>query len=92
MATARRRKTTTISLPPQTFRQVGRMAKANGMTISELFREAFRRYQREEETWQALWAYGRRKAKATGIGSERDVERLIDAARRQAKVSCCHHA
>jgi len=82
MAIPRRRKTTTISLPPQVFRAVVRLAKANGMTTSELFREAFRRYQREERTWEELSAYGRRKARAAGIRTEADVERLIDASRR----------
>lgn len=82
MATAHRRKTTTISLPPQVFRDVVRLAKTNGMTTSELFREAFRRYQREERVWNNLLAYGQRKARAVGIRREADVERLIDAARR----------
>lgn len=75
-------KTTTISLPPPLYREALSIAKAKGMTTSELFREAFRRYQREEQEWQALLAYGRRKAKAAGLRTETDVERLIDASRR----------
>ncbi len=79
---ARVSKTTTISLPPKLFRAVLTMAKVKGMTTSELFREAFRRYQTEEQAWQELLAYGQRQAEKTGIRTEADVERLIDASRR----------
>lgn len=43
------------------------MAKSKGMTRSELFREALRRYQRDEREREDLLAYGRRKAEAAGI-------------------------
>ena len=82
MKATRVSRTTTISLPPGLYRQALRLARANGMTQSELFRESLRRYWREEQAWQALLAYGRRKAKVAGIRTEADVERLIDAARR----------
>ena len=52
------------------------------MTRSELFREALRRYRRDEQEWQDLLDYGRRKAEAAGIGSEEDVERLVDESRK----------
>ncbi len=38
-------RTFTISLPPQLAEQVERAAAAEHRTISELFREVFRRYQ-----------------------------------------------
>lgn len=71
----------TISLPPGLCTHVLQTAKTKGMTRSELIREALRRYDREEQEWQALLAYGRRKAKVSSIRSEEDVERLIDASR-----------
>lgn len=58
------------------------MAKTKGMTKSELFREALRRYQRDEQEWRDLLEYGRRKAEAAGIKTEEDVERLIDESRK----------
>ena len=82
MRMARVSKTTTISLPPRLFREALSMAQVKGMTTSELFREAFRRYQREERTWRALRLYGRRQAEKAGIRTAADVERLIDASRR----------
>lgn len=42
----------TISLPPQQLREMERTAKKENRTLSELLREAFRRYQREEEDRQ----------------------------------------
>lgn len=75
-------KTTTISLPPRLFREALGLAKAKRMTKSELFREAFRRYQREEQTWNALLEYGRRHAQHARIRTETDVERIIDESRR----------
>ena len=82
MKSTRISKTTTISLPPGLYQDVLKLAKAKGMTRSELFRDALRRYQRDELEWQGLLEYGRRKAKAAGIGSEADVERLIDESRK----------
>ena len=47
--------------------------------MSELMREAFRRYKRQRE-WDEANAYGRTKAKELGI-TEADVVRLIKEAR-----------
>lgn len=81
MPTDRLSKTTTISLPPSMYREALDLARARGMTRSELFRDALRRYGRDEGEWQELAAYGRRRAKAAGIRTERDVERLVDGLR-----------
>jgi metal-responsive CopG/Arc/MetJ family transcriptional regulator len=82
MGPRRASKTTTISLPKRLYWQAERLARAGGMTRSELFREALRRYQREEEDWRALLAYGRARARRAGIRTTAQVERLVDAARR----------
>jgi len=82
MGYQRTSKTTTISLPPKLFRETERLAKAKGMTRSELFRDAMRRYRRDEDEWKELVAYGSRAAVRAGIRSEEDVERLIDDIRR----------
>lgn len=82
MRTARLSYTTTISLPPKLYKAVLRTAKARAMTTSELFREAFRRFLRDEQEWSELLSYGRSKAKAKGIQSEEAVERLIDENRK----------
>ena len=82
MQTVRNSFTTTISLPPKLFRAVVTTAKANGMSNSELFREAFRRYLRDEREWQGLFSYGRAKARKARLQTEEAVERLIDKSRK----------
>ena len=79
--TRRISKTTTISMPPRLYRIFIQLARRKGMTQSELIRDALRRYQREEETWQEILAYGRRQASKVGIRTEDDVESLIDESR-----------
>ena len=78
----RQSKVLAISLPPRLFERGMKTAKSKGMTRSELVRDALRRYEVQEQEWQGMFDYGRRKARAAGIRSEEDVERLIDAARR----------
>src|ERR1035438_4746167 len=45
-------KSLTISLPPAQLRDMERTAKKENRTLSELVRETYRRYQREEEDRQ----------------------------------------
>ena len=71
-----------ISFPPKLYKEFLRMAKDRGMTQSELVRDALRRYQKQEEEWQELLSYGRKRAHAAGIRTEQDVERLIDESRK----------
>ena len=51
-------------------------------TMSELFREALRRYLSPETEWEALLERTRATGKALGVASEADVERLSDEYRR----------
>lgn len=55
-------KSLTISLPPQQLREMERTAKKENRTLSELLREAFRRYQREQEDRQMAADPLRRRA------------------------------
>ena len=66
----------TISLPPEIVKQIEKIIKEEGMTKSELFREALREYIRKRR-WEKIREYGARKAAEVGI-KEEDVERLID--------------
>jgi len=66
----------TLSLPPEMVKQIDELAKEEGMTKSEFFREAVRQYIRKKR-WEKIREYGARKAAKLGI-KEEDVERLID--------------
>ncbi len=72
-----------LSLPPELAKEAERIAKKEGRTQSELFREALRRYIQEKE-WRELRRYGARQAARTGI-TEADVDRLVSEYRHGKK-------
>ena len=57
------RRTVTVSLPPALIRDVDRLARSEGRTRSELFREAVRQYIRRVERWDQIFAFGEKLAK-----------------------------
>lgn len=65
-----------LSLPPALLREAERLAKKEGRTKSELFREAFRRYLHERR-WAELRRYGARQSRTLGL-KETDVSRLVE--------------
>jgi CopG family transcriptional regulator/antitoxin EndoAI len=69
-----------LSLPPDLIREAERIAKQEGRTRSELFREALRRYV-EERRWRGLQRYGASRARKRGM-TEADVERAVQEVRR----------
>jgi predicted transcriptional regulator len=75
----RNSKVVSITLPPEMATEAARLARRENRTMSELMREAFRRYKRQRE-WDEANAYGRAKAKELGI-TEADVVRLIKESR-----------
>lgn len=74
-------KVISLSLPPQLYEQMRKLAAREGRTHSELFREALRQYM-ELSQWKALQRYGMGRARLAGI-RESDVERLIDEYREE---------
>lgn len=70
-----------LSLPPDLVREAERVAKKEGRTKSELFREALRRYV-QERRWGELQRYGVRQARRLGI-TEAEVERAVQDYRRR---------
>lgn len=82
-SSARTTKTITVSLPPQTAREVDRLAKAEKKTKSQLFRDMLAVYQevRLEKDWQRLRKLGKETKKKAGILSEEDLDRLIHEVR-----------
>lgn len=75
-----------FSVPPETAEQVERMARIEGRSKSELFRDMVRTYreQRELQAFEDLAGYGREQARRLGVRTERDVERLIAEVRSDA--------
>jgi metal-responsive CopG/Arc/MetJ family transcriptional regulator len=74
------RKTVTVSLPPELARRVDRVAKAEGRTRSELFRQALQQYIAVSERWERIFEYGEDAAKRTGATDE-SILRAVEAKR-----------
>ena len=64
-----------ISMPAEMAKRAKRVAKEENKTQSELFREAFRRYESDRE-WAKIWKVGEATAKRMGIKTLEDIERI----------------
>ncbi|MBC7320687.1 ribbon-helix-helix protein, CopG family [bacterium] len=69
-----------ISIPPSIEEKIEEIIKKEGMTRSELIREALRRYIEEKEL-EELVRYGRKKALERGI-TEDQIEDIVDSYRK----------
>lgn len=78
-------KTVSITLPPDLLTKAQELAEREHRTMSELFREALRRYMQEDTSWEGLVRRTRAKGRELGIATEEDVERLIDEHRRSKR-------
>ena len=78
-------KTISITLPPDLLVKAQSIARREHRTMSELFREALRRYISGDSRWESLLRRTRAKGQALGIASEADVERLSDEYRRSKR-------
>jgi CopG family transcriptional regulator/antitoxin EndoAI len=76
-------KTLSISLSPAQLKEVEKLAKKENRTLSELIREALRRYSYQRQL-EELNAYGRAKAAELGI-TEADVVPLIHQFRKERR-------
>lgn len=70
----------TITVPTGLLKAADKIARKEGRSRSELFREALRAFFWKKR-WEAIRAYGVAKAKQMGIKTEEDIERVIDELR-----------
>ncbi|MBU4174522.1 MAG: ribbon-helix-helix protein, CopG family [Actinobacteria bacterium] len=80
---SRTTKTMTVSLPPQVYEEVEKLAREENKTKSELFREMVRVYEEylDERRWRRLKRAGDDTATRLQITSEADIERIVHEAR-----------
>jgi hypothetical protein len=69
----------TISLPPALAREAEEIARTEGKTLSAVIQDALRsaRAVRLKNELRSIQGYWSKKAKAKGVLSERDLERLL---------------
>ena len=78
-------KTVSITIPPELLSKAQQAAAREHRSMSELMREALRRYLASDAQWDATVARARARGAALGIVSEADVERLSDEYRRDRR-------
>jgi len=78
MSSMRTAKTVSITLPPDLLVKAQALAEREHRTMSELFREALRRYIAQDPGWEALLKRTRAVGAALRIEDEAHVERLSD--------------
>lgn len=79
-------KVLSVTLPEAMLKQAKKRAKKENRTMSELVREALRRYE-GLQALQELQAYGEERARATGILTEEDVDRVIHEYRAEKRAA-----
>jgi Arc/MetJ-type ribon-helix-helix transcriptional regulator len=85
VSSIRTAKTVSITLPPDLLIKAQAFAQREHRTMSELFREALRRYMASDAEWDALLKRTRQQGESLGITSEADVERMSDECRRDKR-------
>ena len=75
-------KVVTLSMPEEIYEQAQEIAKEEGRTRSELFREALRQYV-DAKKWRKIQRETAERARSLGITSEADIERIIHEIRQQ---------
>lgn len=69
--------TLNISLPKKLVKLIDKQAEKEFKNRSEFIREAIRLYFSKLDSWESIFAAGKRYGKKLGIKSEEDVNRLI---------------
>jgi len=75
-------KVVSITLPPSMLEDAQALARQENRTMSELMREALRRYQRERE-WEVLRSYGKISSEMNDLRDEEDVVNLVRRVRHE---------
>ncbi|MBI4444550.1 MAG: ribbon-helix-helix protein, CopG family [Acidobacteria bacterium] len=73
-----------VTLPPAMLKEARELAKRENRTMSELVREALRRYQREQR-WEKIRSIGTAKTRSLGLREE-DVVPLVHEFRREQRA------
>jgi len=77
--------TTNLPLSAELVKQLNDAARAQHKKPAELLEEAVKQYL-EDRSWVKLMEYGRERAKALGITTEEDIDRLIAESRSEQRA------
>ncbi|MGM0365181.1 MAG: CopG family ribbon-helix-helix protein [Actinomycetota bacterium] len=76
----RRSKVLTLSLPPEMAQELDRMARGEGKSRSELFKDMFKAYKQHiaEKEWRDLFSFGKETAEKFNIKDEEELFKILD--------------
>jgi Arc/MetJ-type ribon-helix-helix transcriptional regulator len=84
-------KVLSITLPEAMLKEAKKRAKKENRTMSELVREALRRYEWSE--WlKEIRPYAQERAEVAGVLTEEDVDRVIHEARAERRAAAAQRA
>ena len=72
-----------MSLSPEFYSAVDKMAREKKISRSELLRRSLRQYIASERRWRLIRTWGKETTKRLGIKGESDVERIVDGYRKE---------
>jgi len=79
----RKTKIINMSLPPEVYKELNKLAKEKRLSRSEILRRALKQYIASEKIWQQIYKWGEESARKLGIKNEEDVTRLIHEFRKE---------
>ena len=83
MPEGNRRKVLNISLPPELYKEVERLAKEQTKAKGEFAREVLRQYVETDKRWKQIRQWGEESARTLKIRGERDLEEIIEQYRKE---------
>ena len=83
MGNKTKRKILNISLPPELYRAVGKLAEEQAKAKGEFVREVLRQYVETDNRWKQIRKWGEESAKGLGLRGEKEVESIIEQHRKE---------
>jgi metal-responsive CopG/Arc/MetJ family transcriptional regulator len=83
MFKAQKRKTLSISLPSSLYKELERLANENAIGKGDLIRKIIHQYIETAKSWKEIRKWGDESALELGIKEPDEVERLVEAYRKE---------
>ena len=86
MAGRKKRKILNISMPPELYKDVEKLAEEQAKAKGEFVREVIRQYVSTDRRWKEIRKWGEESAQRLGIKDQRDVEGILEQYRREQSL------
>lgn len=78
-----KRKILNISMPPELYRKVEKLAEEQAKAKGEFVREVLRQYIETDTRWKQIRKWGEESAQISGIKGQGDLEGIIEQYRKE---------